>query len=96
MSGKTIRCIHLEYIDYNRFKYAKASNIASPGDVWAIDFWFYTSTCHSLVKRIGGLDWNNNRANNNNNFREFSIEWNYHIKIRVHAEKRTDDPNSAI
>ena len=96
MSGKTIRCMPVEYIDYNRFKYAKATNVASPEDVWAIDFWFYTSTCHSLVRRIGGLDWNNDRANNNNNFREFTIEWNYHIKIRVHAEKRDDDPNSAI
>ena len=88
---------HIYYIDYNRFKYARVEKIASPQDVWAIDFWFYTSTCHGLVKRSGNYNWSStSRSDNNNNFKEFTLEWNYHIKIRVHAEKKDDDPSNAI
>ena len=96
IDGKRISCKHVYYIDYNRFKYAKVNGIASPQDVWAIDFWFYTSTCHALITNKGGHIWNNNKDDNNNNFREFTIEWNYHIKIRVHAEKVNDDPRNAL
>ena len=45
-------CYHLWYIDYNRFKYARAHNVESPQDVWAIDFWFKTST-NQAVKENG-------------------------------------------
>ena len=52
-SNGRIRCGEVEYIDYNRFKYAKVERVSSPQDVWAIDFWFYTGTCHAAVKRTG-------------------------------------------
>ena len=90
--GNKIVCNIVYYIDYNRFKYAKVTNVCSPQDVWAIDFWFYTGTCHAVYKRTGGLDWGNSQKDNNNNFKEFVIEWNYHIRIRVHAEKTDDVP----
>ena len=91
-SGHKIVCSIVYYIDYNRFKYAKVEKVASPQDVWAIDFWFYTGTCHALVKRTGGIIWGDGKSSNNNNFKEFTMEWNYHIKIRVHAEKKNDVP----
>ena len=94
LEDKRIRCRVVYYIDYNRFKYAKAERVSSPQDVWAIDFWFYTGTCHAAVKRIGGLDWEGD-GGNNNNFKEFTLEWNYHIKIRVHAEKTNDNPTDS-
>ena len=93
-----IRCKVVYYIDYNRFKYAKVEKVASPQDVWAVDFWFYTGTCHAAIKRTGTgikLD-GSEKTNNNNNFREFTLEWNYHIKIRVHAEKTDDVPTNNI
>ena len=92
IQNKRIICKPVYYIDYNRFKYAKVENVKSPQDVWAIDFWFYTGTCHALTKRKGGLDWNGDKKNNINNFKEFTLEWNYHIKIRVHSEKKDDIP----
>ena len=93
-----IRCRYVYYIDYNRFKYAKVGKVSSPQDVWAIDFWVYTGTCHAVYKRTGGLglsqsDYNNKRYNANN-FKEFVMEWNYHIKIRVRAEKTDDNPQN--
>ena len=92
ISTHKIVCNIVEYIDYNRFKYAKVTNVCSPQDVWAIDFWFYTGTCHALYKRTGGRTWSDAREGNNNNFKEFTMEWNYHIRIRVHAEKTDDVP----
>ena len=90
-----IQCSIVHYIDYNRFKYAYIKNVYSPQDVWAIDFWFYTGTCHALIKRTSYMNWDNldKTNNNNNNFKEFVVEWNYHIRIRVYTVKETDDPN---
>ena len=78
-------CYHLWYIDYNRFKYARAHNVESPQDVWAIDFWFKTST-NQAVKENGLNNAFTDKSNNNNNFVEFEIDWNYHIKLRVFKE----------
>ena len=95
-SKKKIVCDYVYYLDYNRFKYARVGKVASPQDVWAIDFWFYTGTCHAVYKRTGGLKYgdNNNKNYNANNFKEFVMEWNYHIKIRVRAEKTDDNPQN--
>ena len=92
-SSNKINCDTVTYIDFNRFKYAKVTNIASPQDVWAIDFWFYTGTCHATYKRTGTFNWGNSKSENINNFKEFTIEWNYHIKLRIHAEKKDDVPS---
>ena len=81
---KRIDCMRLGYIDYNRYRYAKAYNVESPQDVWAIDFWFKTAT-NQAVKEIGKPQ-TFTADGNNNNFNEFEIEWNYHNKIRVYKE----------
>ena len=67
LSGHIIVYREVWYIDYNRFKYAKVEKVASPQDVWAIDFWYYTGTCHAVVKRIGDQNWG--EEDNNNNFK---------------------------
>ena len=77
---------YLSYIDYNRYKYVKIEEINSPQDVWAIDFWFKTST-NQAVKSITDEAKYSADSSNNNNFNEFIIEWNYHIKIRVFKEE---------
>ena len=60
----------LTYIDYNRYKLAKANDVASPQDVWAIDFWFRTGTCQSVRNRgdiniIPSASYNIKTVNNN-------------------------------
>ena len=76
----------LNYIDYNRYKYAKIENVISPQDVWAIDFWFKTST-NQAIKSIKDMASYSADSFNNNNFKEFIIEWNYHVKVRVFKEE---------
>ena len=76
----------LNYIDYNRYKYAKIENIISPQDVWAIDFWFKTSTNQAIKFRKDKAIYSADDSNNNN-FKEFIIEWNYHAKVRVFKEE---------
>ena len=78
-----IVCNRLYYIDYNRFKYARSNNVESPQDVWAIDFWFKTSTNQAVTDRTYPHTFATNNGNNNN-FVEFIIEWNYHLRIRVY------------
>ena len=96
-SNGRIRCGEVEYIDYNRFKYAKVEKVSSPQDVWAIDFWFYTGTCHAAVKRTGEYTWaGSNRNGNNNNFKEFTMVWNYHIRIKVYTVKEDDVPTNNV
>ena len=82
--SKRIDCARLSYIDYNRYKFAKANDVESPQDIWAIDFWFYTAT-NQAVKEIGEILLNT-KEGNNNNFNEFIVEWNYHNRIRVYKE----------
>ena len=91
-SNNRIECNTVRYIDYNRFKYARAGNVFSPKDVWAIDFWFYTSTCDALITRTSKSTLGLPQSANNNNFKEFTLEWNYHIKIKVYTKKKDDDP----
>ena len=74
-----INCHYIWYLDYNRFKFAQATDVESPQDVWAIDFWYKTST-NQAVKERTDYDLSNG---NNNNFNEFIIDWNYHIRVRV-------------
>lgn len=81
---RRIDCQRLSYIDYNRYKYARANDVESPQDVWAIDFWFKTSTNLATTER--GRTQLFTTEGNNNNFNEFIIEWNYHNKIRVYKE----------
>ena len=93
-SGNKIDTGTLYYIDYNRYKFAKAKNIASPQDVWSIDFWFRTGTNQSVRKRgdinIIGSSGYNQKTMNNNNFNEFIIEWNYHIRLRVYKKEKNE------
>ena len=92
-----IVCREVYFIDYNRFKYAKVERVASPQDVWAIDFWFYTGTCHAVVKRVGDYKWDQSDTyGNNNNFKEFTMEWNYHIKITIYTKKEDDVPTTNV
>ena len=95
-NGK-ITCQVLYYVDYNRFKYVRQEGVYSPQDVWAIDFWFYTGTCHAVYKRTSYLNDAladaTQRGQNNNNFKEITLEWNYHIKIKIYTVKQTDDPS---
>ena len=95
-SGQTI-CYHIWYIDYNRYKYATATNIESPQDVWAIDFWFKTSTNQAVKERNLNHNFGDNaknRTSNNNNFNEFEIDWNYHIKLRVYKKTLSEIDSS--
>ena len=69
---RRIDCMRLSYIDYNRYKFAKAYNVDSPQNVWAIDFWFKTST-NQAVKERGKIQEFTSEGNNNN-FNEFEIE----------------------
>lgn len=89
-----IQCSIVEFIDYNRFKYAYVKDVYSPQDVWAIDFWFYTGTCHAVIIRNSNMNWDDldKSKKNNNNFKEFVLEWNYHIRIKVYTVKETDNP----
>ena len=89
---RRIDCMRLSYIDYNRYKYAKAYNVDSPQNVWAIDFWFKTATNQAVKERgkIQEFTW----EGNNNNFNEFEIVWNYHIKIRVYKEVISEIENT--
>ena len=79
--GKRINCYYIWYIDYNRFQYAKSNDVQSPQDVWAIDFWWKTSTNQAVTERT--LTNGYRTSENNNNFNEFIIEWNYHLRVRV-------------
>jgi len=76
-----IVCSRIYYIDYNRYKYAH-STVESPQDVWAVDFWFKTSTNQAVKERTDHNGYST--SGNNNNFNEFIIEWNYHLKVRVY------------
>ena len=93
-SSKQIICMRLQYIDYNRYKFARANDVESPQDVWAIDFWFKTST-NQAVKEISKINLlTDKKADNNNNFNEFIIEWNYHNRIRVFKEVLSEQENT--
>ena len=83
-SDRRILCRRLSFIDYNRYKYAKAENVDSPRDAWSMDFWFLTSTNQAVKDR--GQSSSFTSEGNNNNFEEFVIEWNYHNKIKVYKE----------
>ena len=85
---KRIICRRLYYIDYNRFKYARTNNVESPQDVWAIDFWFKTSTNQAAKERNDNHGFST--TGNNNNFVEFIIEWNYHLRIRVYKKVESE------
>ena len=89
-SGTRILCKRLYYIDYNRFKYARSNDVESPQDVWAIDFWYKTSTNQAAKERTKYHGYTTSSSNqdtgNNNNFNEFIVEWNYHIRIRVYKK----------
>ena len=94
-SGNKIRINSLDYIDYNRYKYVKIENIESPQDVWAVDFWFVTSTNQAVKNReddhpLGMNSGLGFKENNNNNFNEFIIEWNYHLKVRVYKKESNE------
>ena len=97
-SGGKIVCSIVYYIDYNRFKYVRQEGVKSPQDVWAVDFWFYTGTCHAVYKRVNGFEYYDSESDkkiaNNNNFKEITLEWNYHIKIRIYTVKITDNPDA--
>ena len=90
-SSNRITCQRLYYIDYNRFKYARSDTVESPQDVWAIDFWFKTSTNQATIKRTEDHLYTQSR--NNNNFNEFIIEWNYHIRLRVYKKIKNEREN---
>ena len=87
-SDRRIDCQRLSFIDYNRYKYARSNDVESPQDVWAIDFWFRTAT--NLAARKRGQMYFLSRNENNNNFNEFIIEWNYHTRIRVYKELKSE------
>ena len=89
-SDNRIVCPRIYYIDYNRYKYAH-STVESPQDVWAVDFWYKTSTNQAVKERTNynGYDYNGN----NNNFNEFIIEWNYHLKVRVRKIVKSEIDN---
>ena len=95
-SGNIIYPQPLSFIDFNRYAPAKIENIESPQDVWAIDFWFRTSTNQAVINRKEGHDYNSYRSINNNNFKEFIIEWNYHIKVRVYKEDIIDEESTTF
>ena len=92
--GEKIITNTLSFIDYNRYKFARAKEVISPQDVWAIDFWFRTATNQSVRKRndknIIGETGYDIKLMNNNNFKEFIIEWNYHLRLRVYKKAKND------
>jgi hypothetical protein len=89
-SDNRIVCPRIYYIDYNRYKYAH-STVESPQDVWAVDFWYKTSTNQAVKERTNYNGYNYN--GNNNNFNEFIIEWNYHLKVRVRKIVKSEIDN---
>ena len=80
-TGNKIACYYIWYIDYNRYQYASSKNVESPQDVWAVDFWWKTSTNQAVKERT--LYNGYSTGGNNNNFNEFILDWNYHLRVRV-------------
>ena len=84
-SVNKLKCIHLYYLDYARFKKAEAINgVKSPPVVFSIDFWFYTQSVYNY--NVNDLQMNN--------FVSFEIEWDYHIRIKIESIK--DDPTNVL
>ena len=91
-TGNKIVCSRIYYIDYNRYQYAKSDTVESPQDVWAVDFWFKTSTNQAVKERT--LYNGYSTGGNNNNFNEFIIDWNYHLRVRVRKQVVSEIENT--
>ena len=85
--GVKVQCKEQKYIDYARYKNITMKNIKSPGKQWAIDFWTYQQNFLNVWDSLSrDNDTEGNRSDwETNNFKNFVLEWDYHIRFTLEA-----------
>ena len=90
-----IQCLDIEEIDFARFKYAKLNDIISPPILWNIDFWFYTDSFRNVYNTYISPNTTSRgtlRDYKKVNFKNFVLEWDFHLRIIIEAQKDSIDP----